>query len=146
MYPRVVSGTVLVAVMAAFNWSSGAEQKDKDKDAVRQIDVKNLTLPKPKTNTKPEALEITSAEQLSQALPGEETQAKIKGQVDFSKEKLVYFGWNAAPDSKITFRVEKSDKGLLVSFVYDFGFSMRLVDQHLLFAIPRDASCKLLDK
>jgi hypothetical protein len=123
---------------------AGGDKKDPDKSVVRTLDVKGLSLPKPTVNTKPKLIEITSAEQLAKAVPNEEAQKKIMSQVDLAKEQLVFFAWNGAPDSKVTFRVEKSDQGTAITFGYDFGFSMRLQDHHVLFAVPRGAKSKLV--
>jgi hypothetical protein len=134
-------GTTMLALLVALPAGAGDKsQKDDDKAAVRKLELKGAKLGIPKGNlTKP--AEITNAEQLAKAFPDEqELQANIKKQVDFAKEKLLYFAWSGSGGDSLSFQVEKGDKGPVVTFLYKAGLTRDLRGYHAVYAMPRDGT------
>jgi hypothetical protein len=83
---------------------------------------------------------ISSNDELAKAIADEETQAAVKKQVDFAKEKLLYFSWSGSGGDKLTFSTAKSDKGVEVIILLTPGLTRDLRMHHQLIAIPKDAS------
>ena len=119
----------------------GQEQKD----AVREIDLKGLKLGAGKGKvTNP--MVIASVEELQKAIPGEDVQNKIKGQVDFAKEKVLYFAWAGSGGDKLTPDVDMKDKQVTVNFRYKGGLTNDLRQHHHVFVIPKDATWNVITK
>jgi hypothetical protein len=133
-----IGGLTLSA--AAFAEDKAKEEK---KDAiVRELDAKGVprvlergTVDKPTI--------ITSAEELAKAISVEEVQARIKKEVDFAKEKMLFFAWSGSGGDKLTPTVEKGEKGPEVVFQYRRGLTKDLRPHVHLFAIPKDATWKV---
>ena len=126
------------------------EPSKKGKDGVvREIDLKGFkthtVLPKgdlPKGPvTKPTA--IASAEELKKAISDKEWRERILKQVDFAKEKLLFFAWSASWADQLSFQVEKDKTPPTVVFSYSPGVDDDLRPHFRLFAIPKDASWRV---
>jgi hypothetical protein len=121
--------------------SSSSNRQGKD-PAVREIDVKGLggadangSVEKP--------TKITTVEELAKAIPDKVLQATIAKQVDFAKEHLLLFGWSGSGQDKLSFSVEKDNKGQVVIFSYAPGKTRDLRPHVHLYAIPKDAGWRV---
>jgi hypothetical protein len=140
MHTRLMATTLLALVVALPAWAGYKSQKDEDKAAVRKLELKGAKLGIPKGKVA-NPTEITTAEQLAKAFPDEqELQAKIKSQVDFTKEKLLYFAWSGSGGDSLSFQVDKGEKGPVVTFMYKRGLTRDVRGHHALYAMPRDAT------
>jgi hypothetical protein len=142
MYARLLTVPALALLLTLPNWAGGAAQKEGEEADIHRLDLKGLKtgIPKGKVTA---PTEITTAEQLAKEFPDEEWQTKIKNQVDFTKSKLLYFGWAGSGGDKLGFQTEKTDKGLVVTFLYQPGLTRDLRGHVVLFAIPKDATWKV---
>jgi hypothetical protein len=87
------------------------EQKQQQKEPVRHvIGVPGVGLPG-------KAIELTSAEDFASVF-GPEALEKVKGQVDFSREKVVYVGWEGSGSSSLRFSVVRGCRGLTSVAIY----------------------------
>ena len=127
--------TACVLALAALPASGG----EKDKLPVREVDLKGIDLGDAKGDPHKPAV-ITSAEDLAKAIPSEEAQAKIKKDVDFAKEKVLYFAWSGSGGDSLSFQVDKGEKGPVVTFMYKRGLTRDVRGHHALYAMPRDAT------
>jgi hypothetical protein len=109
--------------------------------AVRTLDLKGLKLGNPKGKVSQPTV-ITSAEELAAAVADEDAQKKIKDQVDFTKEKLLYFVWAGSGGDKLSFASDKGDKGLEVTVTLKPGLTNDLRQHRHMVAIPKDATWK----
>ena len=113
-------------------------------EGVRAIDAKGFKFPMFKEDAKvAEPAVITSAAELAKAIPDEETQTKIKGQVDFAKEKLLHFRWAGSGGDKLGFKTAKGDKGPEVTILLQPGLTRDLRYHNQLFVVPKNATWKL---
>ena len=94
--------------------------------------------------TKPTA--IASTEELKKAIPDKEWQKRILKQVDFAKEKLLFFAWSASSADQLSFQVEKDKTPPTVVFSYAPGVDDDLRPHFRLFATPNDASWRVAVK
>ncbi len=78
---------------------------EKEPPAAREIDLKGYSATKPeRMYGKPTIL--TTPEELAKAFPDKEWQARIGAQVDFTKERLLFFAWTGAPGETLRFTIE----------------------------------------
>jgi hypothetical protein len=124
----------LVAGLATLTAYAGEE-------GVRAVDTKGLKLGDGKGKVS-EPTVITSAAELAKAIADDEAQTKIKGQVDFAKEKLLFFKWSGSGGDKLGFKTNKGDKGLEVTILLKPGLTRDLRQHHQLFVLPKDATWK----
>jgi hypothetical protein len=127
--------------------TSGDEPAKKDaKEAVKEIDLKGLRQsPAEGGDVKKPAL-ITSAEELTKAFPEEELQGRIKKEVNFDKQRLLFFAWASSGGDKLDFKVEEDKKGPEVVFSYRGGLTKDLRGHFHLYVIPKDATWRMADK
>jgi hypothetical protein len=105
---------------------------------VKEISLKGLKADNPKSSvTKP--TEIKTAVELEKAFPQKDTVDAIKKEVDFDKQKLVFFAWSGSGGDKITATADKDD----VTFTYKGGLTRDIRPHYHLFAIPKDAKFKV---
>lgn len=109
---------------------------------VREIDVKGLKRGFPKGKAE-QPLAITTQAELAKAFPEEDWQTKIKKDVDFAKEKLLFFTWSGSGMDKITPKAEKGEKPTVV-FQYRRGLTRDLRSHFRLYALPKDAEWKVV--
>jgi len=86
---------------------------------------------------------ITTAEELAKVFADESVAARIKKDIDFEKQKLVYFAWSGSGQDKLTHSIvkdEKDDKKEVVKFQYHPGRTRDLRGHHKLYALPKDAA------
>jgi hypothetical protein len=138
---------LIALVICGLTISAGvfADEKatDEKKDAVvKVLDAKGVprVLERGDVN-KPAA--ITTAEELTKAIPGEEVQARLKKEVDFTKQQVLFFAWSGSGGDELTYTVEKGEKGAEVIFQYQRGLQKNLAPHVRLFAIPKDATWKV---
>jgi hypothetical protein len=133
---------VLVTAVGLAAASVGADEPaKKDKPQVREIDAKGLGRQDRGVDaTKPTV--ITSAEELAKVFPDEEVQKRLKKEVDFSKEKMLFFDWGGSGGDKLTFTETKGDKGLEVVFSYRPGQTDDLRHHTKLYVLPKNATWK----
>src|SRR5262245_26122534 len=77
------------------------------KIVVREIDLKGVRGDLTKGEGDPaKPTKVTSAEELTKAIPDEEVRDKIAKQVDFAKDQLVVFSWVGSVTDRLTYQVE----------------------------------------
>jgi hypothetical protein len=139
---RCASLWIVAALLA---WAGGGTAQAKDSE-VRKLDVSAVTTPPNKWRAWAELNEapvITSAKNLEFA--DKASQAAISKQVDFSKEKLIFFVWKGSRYDKLIPKATKSKEGRDVvefHFVESPTDEARMYMNFYIFAIPRGASWK----
>ena len=108
---------------------------------VRAIDTKGLNLGKAEGMVNKPAV-IVSADELAKDVTDADTLAKLKKEVDFTKEKLLHFAWSGSGGDKLGFSTAKKDKSLEVTILLKPGLTRDLRQHHALFVIPKDATWK----
>jgi hypothetical protein len=86
---------------------------------------------------------IASADELVKAIPGKEVQTRLNKAVDFSKQQILFFAWSGSGGDKLTYTVEKGEKGPVVIFQYQRGLQKNLAPHVHLFAMTKDATWKV---
>jgi hypothetical protein len=115
------------------------------KDGAREIELRGVRLGKAgKDVTKP--TKITNREELARAIPDEEAQAKLKKDVDLSKEYLLLFVWSSSNEDMLTVKVNKGEKGSEALFTYTAGRSPETIRHVKLYALPSDTKWKVEKK
>jgi hypothetical protein len=131
---------VLGSCVLAWSSAPASEQDKQDKDAVARVikvpGVKGF----PKGNAKKPTV-ITSADELAKSFPEQDRREAIQKQVDFTKEKLLYFAWSGSGGDRLTPVVEKGKDGPAVTFLYSPGLTRDLRAHVHLYAIPKNATC-----
>jgi hypothetical protein len=137
---RVLIGSALALT---FTIAAAAPDPKKPETAatVRPIDV---AIPGPAKGKATEPTVIANAEELAKAVADDEAATAIKKAVDFKTEKLLLFTWAGSGQDKITFAVEDGKKGPEVTFTYTRGFTRDLRQHKKLFALPKDATFKVI--
>jgi RNA polymerase sigma factor (sigma-70 family) len=115
-----------------------AKAADEKQKIVREIDIGGFRPAQPKDSARQQWV-IREPNALATCIPDEEWQKKITKQVHFDKEQLLYFAWAGSPQDKLTFRVDKDEKGRLgVVFQYSLGVATYTVMHAKLFAVAKD--------
>jgi RNA polymerase sigma factor (sigma-70 family) len=117
--------------------------KKADAPVLREIDLKGYRGELPKNDfTKP--TKITSAQELAKAfperdvgIPVKEWREKIAGQVDFTKQDLLFFAWSGSGGDRILTRGEKTKQ---VVFRRQPGVTTDLIAHFHLYAISKEAT------
>jgi hypothetical protein len=107
-------------------------------DDVKEIALKGLKADMPMTRPN-QPTEIKTAEELAKVFPQKEVVDAIKKEVDFAKQRLVFFAWAGSGGDKITATTAKDE----VTFTYKGGLTRDLRSHFKLFAIPKDAKFKV---
>jgi hypothetical protein len=137
-----VRRTACLSLLALVAGLSASEPRPDEKgDAVRPLDVK-VEAPAKGRVTEPTV--IGSADDLAKAIPDEAAVAAVKKAVDFEKEKVVYFAWSGSGQDKLTFATSAAGKVPEVTFTYAPGKTRDLRPHLKLFALPRDATYKVV--
>ncbi|MCS7166125.1 MAG: hypothetical protein RMI91_12555 [Gemmatales bacterium] len=110
-----------------------------DKIEVRQLNLTGVRLnPREAERSRVDmAVVITDAEGLADAFPDENSQQAIAAQVDFRKEKLLFFRWAGSGGDRIRPQVQRANGNVRVVFKYQRGLTHDLHGHHYLFAVPR---------
>src|SRR5262249_19989758 len=117
------------------------EPKKETRNTVREIDLTGIEFPPPSGRfDKP--TEITSAEELARAFPREGAQAKIKKEVDFTTQKLLFFAWAGSGQDKLSFKAGDGEKPVII-FTYEPGRTKDLRPHIHLYVVPKDATVKI---
>jgi hypothetical protein len=133
MTSKLLLAGLVIGCMALTAWAGDP--------AVRTLDIKGLKLGKADGKVG-EPKVITSNDELAKAITDEETVAALKKQVDFGKEKLLFFAWSGSGGDKLATSLGKGDKGAVVTVTYTPGLTRDLRMHHQFFAIPKDATWK----
>src|SRR5262249_43772379 len=137
---------LLALAICGLTLPAGAIAEDKTKEEKKAAVVKELDatgVPRVLERgvvSKPTA--ITSAEELTKAIPVEKVQTRLKKEVDFTKQQVLFFAWSGSGGDKLTPTVEKGEKGPVVIFQYQGGLQKDLAPHVRLFAILKDATWK----
>jgi hypothetical protein len=124
-----------------------ADEPAKDaKQAVKEIDLKGLKRAPAEGGDVKKPTVITSAEELAKAFPEEELQGRIKKEVDFDKQRLLFFAWAGSGGDKLDFKVEDGKKGPEAVFTYRTGLTRDLRGHFHLYVLPKDATWRMADK
>jgi hypothetical protein len=83
--------------------------------------------------------EIKTAEELAKTFPQEEVVTAIKKEVDFGKQKLVFFAWSGSGQDKVSGQMAKDE----AVFIYITGLTRDLRSHYHLFVVPKDAKVKV---
>ncbi len=119
----------------------GIRADDKKDITVKEVDLKALKREFPKSGFgKP--TEITSEDELKKAIPEEDVQAKLKKEIDFGKQKLLFFAWSGSGQDKLTYEVGKEG----VIFKHVPGLTLDLASHFHAFIVPKDTNWKIGDK
>ncbi len=110
-------------------------------DEIKEIDLKAAGFrPTGRPMTRPNMpTEIKTAEDLAKTFAQEEVVAAIKKEVNFDKQKLLYFTWAGSGQDKIRGEMVKDE----AVFTYQRGFTRDLRSHYRLFAIPKNAKFKV---
>ena len=109
-------------------------------DDIKEIELKNFK-PGDRPMTRPTMpTEIKTAEELAKTIPQEEVVAAIKKEVDFGKQKLVFFAWAGSGQDKVTGEIAKEE----AVFTYNPGLTRDLRSHYRLFAVSKDAKVKVV--
>ena len=144
---RLLATSTLFALvlMPALPILRGEEPKKDDKDAVvREIKLEGLKRSEPGAGKPDKPDVITSEEELTRAFPENELRDRIAKEVDFKKQQLVFFAWAGSGRDKLEFGVYKGKKATEVTFTYERGLTRDLRRHYHLFAIPRDATWRVV--
>src|SRR4051794_23851356 len=123
----------LVMLAATFIVSAG----DRTRQAVRMVDTKDLNLGEAKGQVDKPAV-LANADELAKAISDPQTVAKIKSQIDFTKEKILYFQWGGSGQDKLSFTMAKGEKALDVVIVYQAGLTRDYRQHHQFVVMPKD--------
>jgi hypothetical protein len=115
-----------------------AEEKKDERPAVRALDMK-VQQPANGKATAPTVL--ATAAELNKAL-GDDA-AAVQKLVNFETEKVVYFAWSGSGQDRVT-PAAPTGKGREVTFNYTQGRTRDFRPHHWLFAVPRDATVKVV--
>ena len=110
-----------------------------DKAAVKEIPTKDLKIGFPKGGRPNMPTEVKSAEDLAKNESLKGAADEIKKQVNFDKEKLVFFAWGGSGGDKIT-----ADEKTPGTFVLKRGLTRDFRMHVMLFAVPKDAEVKVV--
>jgi hypothetical protein len=115
-------------------------QAPKAKDVVvRRLDLKGVKLSSrdAERGKVDKPVVITDSVGVAEAFPDEASQALIGKQVDFKKDKLLFFQWAGSGGDRLTPAVVDTPEGAVVEFRYAAGFTDDYQRHFHLFALPR---------
>ncbi len=142
---RFLSNLLAVVVLFAMGSAAGLQQtladdSGTDKDAVvRELALGGLRI-EARAGRVDKPTPITDAEGLAKVFPNEDLQRRLQQEVDFKKQKLLFFAWGGSGGDRLTYKVEKGKKGPEVVFLYRRGLTRDLRQHRHLFAITKEAT------
>lgn len=110
-----------------------------DKPAVKEIPTKDLKITLPKGGKATEPTVIKTADDLAKSVPLKDAADAIKKEVNFDKEKLVFFAWGGSGRDKIA-----PDAKTPGTFAYTAGLTRDFRMHAHLFVVPKDAEVKVV--
>jgi hypothetical protein len=115
-----------------------------DDQLVRSLELQGLKRPFPK-GAADKPLVIATAADLMKAFPEEAIRTGVAKQVDFDKEKLLFFAWSGSGQDKLTPTVvkDKDNDKKTVAFTYQRGLTRDLRAHFRLFALPKDIAWRV---
>jgi hypothetical protein len=133
-----------VAIALAFGsllTAAAQDQEQGKKGTIRETKVDGLKLPPvAPTAAWNKPVKIANDMELIKHIPDQVAQDKIKTQVNFKKEYLLYFRWTGSGTDKLSYQVvADKDKKPVVRFAYMAGFTDDVRHHARLFAIDKDA-------
>ncbi len=116
-----------------------ADEVKKDKEpVVREIDLKGVKLEAVRGRLDKPTV-IANAEELGKTFADEELRTRLKKEVDFAKQQMLYFAWSGSGGDKLEPKVEEGK----VLFQYKPGLTRDLRPHFKLFVLPKDATWKI---
>lgn len=110
-----------------------------DKPAVKEIPTKDLKIKFPERGKATEPSEIKTADELAKSEALKDAADAIKKQVNFEKEKLVFFAWGGSGGDKIA-----ADEKTAGTFNLTRGLTRDFRMHTKLFVVPKDAAVKVV--
>jgi hypothetical protein len=106
--------------------------------------ITGITLPRTTERGKiTEPTVIVDAAALAKAFPDEKAQARIKEQVDLSRQQLLYFRWAGSGQDKLEAREQKEGQTVLILFEYSPGRTRDLRQHMELVAVRKGLKWKV---
>ena len=106
--------------------------------AVRELTTSKIKIVNPRL-TYPKSTLISDHKELKDTFQDEEVVASIAKEVDFSKQKLIFFVWSSSGKDRITPKSLKNE----IEFEYIRGLTRDLSTHVKLFVIPKGAKFKV---
>ena len=106
--------------------------------AVRELTTSKIKIVNPRL-TYPKSTLISDHKELKDTFQDEEVVASIAKEVDFSKQKLIFFVWSSSGKDRITPKSLKNE----IEFEYIRGLTRDLRTHVKLFVIPKGAKFKV---
>src|SRR5262245_45061570 len=123
-----------------------ADDPSKKPDAVvREIDLKGYPAAPPRGDVHKPVI-ITTAEELARAFVKPEWQDRVKKQVDFARDKLLFFAWSGSGGDRLMATASKGKDGPVIVFHYSAGLTDDVKAHFRLFALPRTATWRVEGK
>ena len=126
---------ILTAAFLALPLVAAAE----DKPAVKEIPTKDLKIVVPERGKATEPAEIKTADDLAKSEALKDAADDIKKQVNFEKEKLVFFAWGGSGRDQIA-----ADEKTAGTFTLTRGLTRDFRMHTKLFVVPKDAAVKVV--
>ncbi len=136
MRTRTILAGLMVALTVSVAWAAQT-------GGARAIDLRSFDLGDVSQESVEMPRVITNADELYQAIGDADAAAVINGQIDFSKETLLYFKWVGSGEDRINITTANTANGLEATFVIRPGMTLELSPHHHLFAISNDAMWKV---
>lgn len=132
---------LILGLALPISWAAG--QEGKNKEAVRELDVR-IDVKGLKRGQVMKPTPIADEEELKNVL--KESSEAVAAKVNFNTEKLLFFYWGGSGQDKLSFVVDKGEKGPLVLFHYQAGLTRDLRPHVYFFAMPKEATWKVVSK
>jgi hypothetical protein len=87
--------------------------------------------------------EIKSAEELAKAFPDKDAQERIKKEVNFDRERLLFFSWAGSGQDKLTTAVVEDGGKKTAVFTYQPGRTRDLRPHRHLFAVNKGVAWRV---
>jgi len=105
---------------------------------VRAIDLKGMDLGDVTQVCENMPIVIRNVDELYDAIGDEGIAGAIEGQIDFTREMLLYFRWEGSGEDRIRVTPARTSSGREVNFVFRPGMTLDLRPHHGLFAVEND--------
>ena len=86
---------------------------------------------------------ITNEKELAAAFTDKETQARLTKEIDFTKEKLLFFAWSGSGQDQLTAGAQKVSEEII--FTLKRGRTRDLRSHFRLFAVEKEAKWKVVN-